>query len=123
RRLCLKMTNASTFLLRKKSLGKSSVGGVIHYSKRGIQGFRSDGTEQILTGVMGDKGPKSKYVPASLPDAGVCIRWGCTASVPPGLKIINKVEAIHKVANKAAFRKLTADKGLAPKTTLNYLDM
>src|SRR5690606_40615028 len=82
-----------------------------------------DGTEQILTGVMGNKGPKSKYVPASLPDAGVCIRWGCTASVPPGLKIINKVEAIHKVANKAAFRKLTADKGLAPKTTLNYLDM
>lgn len=109
-----------TFLLRKKSLGKSSVGGIIHYSKRGIKGFRSDGTEQLLTGVMGDKGPKSKYVPANLPDAGVCIRWGCTASVPSGLKIINKSEAIHRVANKAAFRKITADLGLAPKTWLSW---
>src|SRR5690606_41272562 len=111
RRLCLKMTNASTFLLRKKSLGKSSVGGVIHYSKRGIQGFRSDGTEQILTGVMGDKGPKSKYVPANLPDAGVCIRWGGTAAGPPGLKLITKVEAIDNVRNKAAARKMRADTG------------
>jgi hypothetical protein len=34
--------------------------------------------------------------------------------------VVNTAEAIHQVADKAAFRKLTADAGLAPKTWLSY---
>lgn len=114
----------SVFLLRRKSLGKSSVAGIVNFSEKGIEAYRSDGMKQTVEGLGSAPGKyKSKYIPAAIPSEGVCIRWGCSASVPNGVKVINKAEAIHKVADKAGFRKVTADLGLAPETWLNKLDV
>jgi hypothetical protein len=49
-------------------------------------------------------------------------RWGCTSNLPEGIPVINTAAAIHQVADKAAFRKLTADADLAPITFLSFDD-
>jgi glutathione synthase/RimK-type ligase-like ATP-grasp enzyme len=38
-------------------------------------------------------------------------RWGCTANVPRGYKVVNKAAGIHLVNNKIAFRKLMDEEG------------
>lgn len=50
-------------------------------------------------------------------------RWGCTATVSgKDVKVVNKSEAIHRVFNKAAFRMSLAEKGLAPRTWVDFID-
>lgn len=47
------------------------------------------------------------------------VRWGCTAKIPNGPKILNKRKAIQETTNKGLFRKKVADAGYAPKTWMN----
>lgn len=81
------------YLLRRRKLGNGSTKGIVEASKEGITVIRND---------------------ATLPTAAdlICIRWGCTSSVPQN-KIWNRAPAIHKVANKKDFRLLLAANELA----------
>lgn len=90
------------FILRRRKLGNGSSRGIKQFSKENIGIVRNDG-----------------IIPA---DADVVFRWGCTSNIPGNPVIVNEAKAIHAVSDKAAFRKLTADKGLAPKTWLSAGD-
>jgi glutathione synthase/RimK-type ligase-like ATP-grasp enzyme len=52
--------------------------------------------------------------PNQLPDW--VIRWGCTAHVPNGPKVLNKKSAIQQTTNKGVFRHEVSKIGHAPKT-------
>lgn len=99
------------YLLRRKSLGKSSVRGIIQYSKTGIEGYRNDGMKHEGEG----------YVQADPPaDADLCIRWGCTSSlVNNKTPVLNRASAIHYASDKANSRKEFASAGIAPRTHLS----
>lgn len=78
----------NAYILRRKSLGKTSTEAIQSLSTTGIKVFRND---------------------MELPqDADLCIRWGCTSNVPQH-KVLNQAQAIHRVADKAGFRKLLQD--------------
>lgn len=52
---------------------------------------------------------------------GYLFRWGCSATIPEGYKVVNTSEAIHGVNEKTAFRKVLQDANpeLVPKTYFN----
>lgn len=89
-------------LFRRRKLGRTSVREITRMSKTGILNVRND-----------------QPFPVNI---DTVFRWGCTSNLPAGVKIFNTAAAIHEVADKAAFRKLSADAGLAPKTWLSYKD-
>jgi len=83
-------------ILRRRKLGRTSVREIARLSTTGI------------VGVLNERDP----FPNNPPD--FVFRWGCTATLPyrePA--VINTAEAIHKVANKASFRKELSNAGLA----------
>jgi len=91
-------------LFRRRGLGNTSCREVSKFSKTGLGVVRSD--------------------KPMAPDIDMVFRWGCTANL--GVKVgcvVNEAKAIHTVADKAGFRKLTADAGLAPTTWLHYEDV
>ena len=53
------------------------------------------------------------------PDAKYVFRWGTTSNLPGNPKVINTAKAIHRVYDKAAFRMVLSDAGLAPKSYLS----
>lgn len=60
------------------------------------------------------------------PPQGVCspdytVRWGCTETIPEGLKgsVLNHAHAIHEVNDKLAFRKILDNEELCPATIFN----
>ncbi len=58
-------------------------------------------------------------MPDEVPDdASVIIRWGTTSNIPQQATVFNTASAIHQTVDKSTFRKLCADKGLAPRTWL-----
>ncbi len=92
----------TAIILRRRKLGRTSAREISNFSKTNILNVRND---------------------QPFPDnIDLVFRWGCTSNLPVGVKIVNTAEAIHEVADKAAFRKTTADAGLAPKTWLSYND-
>lgn len=92
-------------ILRRRKLGRTSVREISRLS------------ETRITGVLNERDPFPNTPP------GIIFRWGCTADVPyRGQTIVNTAEAIHKVAEKASFRKLLADNGLAVDCWLNVRD-
>lgn len=48
------------------------------------------------------------------------IRWGCTADVPNGIRVINKASAIHEVNDKLGFRRILQEAGLCPMTWFSF---
>lgn len=54
------------------------------------------------------------------PDAKYVFRWGTTSNLPGNPKVINTAKAIHRVYDKAAFRKVLSDAGLAPKSWFSW---
>lgn len=87
-------------LFRRRKLGRTSCREISRLSQQGIQHVRND---------------------QPFPDdIQMVFRWGCTSNLPIRCKVVNSAEAIHTVADKASFRKLTADAGLAPTTWLDY---
>ena len=101
---------AKSYILRRSSLGKTSAREIAKFSKEGIEVYRNDGKKYLPD--------QNKYVNGNPPnDADYVFRWGVTSEIPHG-KVVNKVEAIHKINNKGKFRKLCAEKGLAQKTWL-----
>jgi glutathione synthase/RimK-type ligase-like ATP-grasp enzyme len=86
-------------IFRRRKLGRTSAREISRYSKENILNVRND-----------------QRFP---PNIDIVFRWGCTSNLPAGVTVVNTAEAIHQVANKLAFRKLTADQNLAPKTWLS----
>jgi glutathione synthase/RimK-type ligase-like ATP-grasp enzyme len=89
----------TALIYRRRKLGRTSAREISRYSKTGILNVRND--QRFPRGI------------------DLVFRWGCTSNLPEGIPVINTAAAIHQVADKAAFRKLTADAGLAPKTWLS----
>ncbi len=92
------------YILRRKGVGEK-IGDMAEYSTTGLSVVRSDA------------------IPSD--PADVVIRWGTTSSIPsvPGQVVLNKADAIHTVYDKRGFRKAMADKGLAPKTWVDFADL
>lgn len=89
-------------ILRRRKLGRTSVREISNQSETGI------------TGVLNERDPFPNNPP------GTIFRWGCTANIPyRGQTIVNTAGAIHTVADKATFRKLLSDHGLAVDCWLN----
>lgn len=53
-------------------------------------------------------------------DGGLCFRWGCTATIPGGTKVINTADAIHGVFDKRGFRAKMAAVDLSPKCWTDF---
>jgi glutathione synthase/RimK-type ligase-like ATP-grasp enzyme len=90
-------------IFRRRKLGRTSAREISRYSKENILNVRND-----------------QRFP---PNIDIVFRWGCTSNLPAGVTVVNTAEAIHQVADKSSFRKLTADAGLAPKTWLYKEDL
>ncbi len=85
-----------SFLFRRRGLGKTSCQEISAKSTQGIQVIRND---------------------SRIPETdGFVFRWGCTSNLPGNPKVINRAEAIHGVNDKAGFRMVLAEAGLAPKS-------
>lgn len=82
-------------LLRRKKLGLGSCNGIVAVM------------EQAASVVRHDKG-----VPEPNGANEYCFRWGCTANVSKGYKVINKAEGIHLVCDKTRFRKILDEHSL-----------
>jgi glutathione synthase/RimK-type ligase-like ATP-grasp enzyme len=92
----------TALIYRRRKLGRTSAREISRFSTTGILNVRND-----------------QPFP---PNIDMVFRWGCTSNLPAGVTVVNAAEAIHQVADKAAFRKLTADAGLAPLTFLSFDD-
>lgn len=66
-------------------------------------------------------------MPDEVPDSVThIIRWGTTTTLPKSdikRTVFNTASAIHQTTDKATFRKLLSDKGLAPRTWLSLADL
>lgn len=98
-------------ILRRRKLGMGSAKGLIASSEFGMNVVRSDKMDRF-----------------DWSGTGYVIRWGTTASLPPEVRhlpIINSAEAIHRVNDKAGFRRLVQDHDatLVPKTWFDILNL
>jgi len=91
-----------TTIIRRKYLGKVSIKGIADASKHDITTVRND---------------------AELPEDDVYIRWGCTSTVPYTDKVINSAKAIHRVADKAGFRRELNKYGTCPTTWFDHREV
>lgn len=114
---------ATNYLLRRRKLGNTSCREVAKASTTNLCVFRNDGFK--LVNSTGKYKRRSLGLPrdGSLPVSDVCyvFRYGCTTHVPAGT-VVNSIESIRKVNDKATFRKLCADAELSPKTWLSFND-
>lgn len=76
-------------MLRRRKLGRTSCREIARFANHDIKVVRND-----------------KPFPA---DTSLVIRWGCTSNVPAGAEVLNTAEAIHRVGDKAGFRKVMMD--------------
>ncbi len=90
------------FILRRRKLGRTSC--------REIAGFAAS----PIAVVRNDK---------PIPNEGICFRWGTTTSLPPGVRVINSAEAIHRVNDKTGFRRILNEHNLCPKTWFSLEDL
>lgn len=88
---------SAAYIIRRKGLGKGSTTGITAAMKNDINVHLNS-----MPGIPADSDM-------------LCIRWGCTATVPQK-KVLNKASGIHQVSDKKGFRLLLADRGLAMKT-------
>lgn len=86
-------------ILRRRKLGRTSTREISRMSKEGIISLRND-----------------KPFPQGI---DMVFRWGTTSNLPYKCQVVNEAAAIHEVADKAGFRKRTADAGLAPTTWMD----
>lgn len=93
----------SAYIIRRKGLGKGSTTGIKAAMKNDINVHLNS-----MPGIPADSDM-------------LCIRWGCTATVPQK-KVLNKASGIHQVSDKKGFRLLLADRGLAMKTWDSFED-
>lgn len=91
------------YLVRRRKLGRGSCRGIVEHSQQGIQVKRH----------WRDQLPE--------PQGGYIFRWGCTALVPTGGKVVNSVEAIQFVNDKATSRIAFAELGLAPESSISWV--
>lgn len=86
-------------ILRRRKLGLTSCREIANSSQTGIRVVRNDKIDSV--DVEGE---------------GYLVRWGCTSTVPKGLSIINRAEAIHAVNDKRGFRRVLNEAELCPQT-------
>lgn len=91
-----------TILFRRRFLGKVSCKGISGFMKETPTIVRNDSEVPLSIRHRGDALP-------------FLFRWGCTNAIPEGYKVVNKVEAIALVSNKALFRSKLDEHNLAPK--------
>jgi hypothetical protein len=103
-----------SYILRRRKLGRTSAREIARGSSQGIVVYRNDGRKyNHVTN-------KYERIPGGLPhQVDYVFRWGCTSVVNGNGQVVNKSAAISAVGDKRAFRKMTADAGLAPKTWLS----
>lgn len=96
----------TAFILRRRGLGLSTLRSICRFSETGLRYVRNDNLERL-------------HRLAATSD--MVIRWGCTSRVPVR-NVLNTSDAIHRVNNKAAFRRLMQEQGteLCPKTLFDY---
>lgn len=104
------------YILRRRSLGRTSAREIARNSEEGILVYRDDG--KIYNH------DTNRYIPVGgLPETdGYVFRWGCTSPVPGNPKIINKVSAIHQVNDKRLFRLTLSEANLAPESWITRND-
>lgn len=91
-----------SYLLYRTDFGVAVCKEIVHTSKTGL---------------------KACYNKDPLPhDAEYVFRWGTTSNLPGDPKVVNSAKSIHRVYDKAAFRKELSDAGLAPKSWLSFSD-
>lgn len=59
---------------------------------------------------------------SEIPKADLTFRWACTSTTPSGTKHVNKASAIHRVYDKAAFRKALFGEDLSMETYTDFGD-
>jgi glutathione synthase/RimK-type ligase-like ATP-grasp enzyme len=91
----------SIYLLRRRKLGRTSCREMAKLSKTGIRVFRSD---------------VNSHLENLRESPSLVFRWGCTDSIPEGIKVVNDSASIHKVNDKRGFRKVLGTSNLCPKT-------
>lgn len=84
-----------SYILRRRKLGRTSCREIAAKSSLVKQVVRTDVSTFPTT-------------------QGFVFRWGTTNTLPPNTRTVNTADAIHKVADKAGFRRILADADLAP---------
>lgn len=54
---------------------------------------------------------------------GYLFRWGCTAEIPDGYKVVNNIDSIRQVNDKTGFRRVLNEAGLCPATWFDQDDV
>ena len=97
-------------IFRRRRLGLGSANGIVSSMEEGC----TIRTHNPLRRTARREGPWPN-------DTSLVIRWGCTARIPVNCnRVLNSVEAINLVNNKAAFRILLDEQGLCPATWDGY---
>lgn len=91
----------TAILLRRRRLGNTSCREIAANSNKSILVHRHD-----------RQWPDVHY--------GTVIRWGCTASLPRPVRVINKAGAIHQVNDKLGFRRILDEHRLCPRTWFSF---
>lgn len=112
-----------SYILRRRKLGRTSAREVAKASTTSLEVYRNDGHKLDLnTGVYRRRyrgfGGSVRRV-RDLPVSDYVFRYGCVSPVPAEVTVVNTVRAIQTVNDKAQFRYITAQAGLAPKTWLS----
>lgn len=89
-------------ILRRKMVGKVSIEGIAEHCNSDITTVRND---------------------ADLEPDAIWFRWGCTSTVPYTEKVINSSVAIHRVADKSAFRMILNESGICPRSWFRWQDV
>lgn len=89
----------SIVLLRRRKLGRTSCREIANNMRNPVEVVRNDHPIN--------------------PDADLCIRWGCTSTVPIR-NVLNTSRAIHEVNDKLAFRRKLNEAGLCPRTWFDW---
>lgn len=90
-------------ILRRRGLGLSTLRKICRHSTTGLSFIRNDRLDRLP------------------PNTDMVIRWGCTSRVPVR-NVLNNTEAIHRVNEKAEFRRTLNEHSLCPRTWFNVLD-
>ena len=97
-------------IFRRRRLGLGSANGIVSSMEEGC----TIRTHNPLRRTARREGPWPD-------DTSLVIRWGCTARIPVDCnRVLNTVEAINLVNNKAAFRILLDEQRLCPATWDSY---
>lgn len=87
----------TAYILRRPKLGRTSC--------------------NAISGFSNNKFPVIRHDRHKCPEGEALVfRWGCTADIPNGQRVVNAAKAIHLASNKTAFRRFLNQRNLCPPT-------